>query len=71
MGKNRDGGERRAATDPAEKDAHLQLADIELQSARETRVALFRGQHDDIQPDAFGLHRAVDEKARPVVIVAR
>ena len=47
MWKNRDGAKRRAATDPTEKHAHLELANIEFQIARKPSVALFRRQRNN------------------------
>ena len=48
MRKHRDRGERRAATHPTEKDAHLELANVEFQIAGKTSMALFRRQRDDV-----------------------
>ena len=54
--KNRYGAERRATGDPAEKHAHLKLADIEFQRGAENLAwRCFGRQHDDVQIDTFGL----------------
>jgi hypothetical protein len=71
MRKYGDRGEWRAPACPAEKNAHLQLANVEFQIAGKPPVALFRGQGDAVQIDAFGLHSAVEQKTSPVVFVAR
>ena len=68
--KNRDRAKRRAPSHPAEKHAHLQLADVEFQIAGKPSVALFRRQRQDFKIDAFRLHGAVDEKSRAIVFVA-
>jgi hypothetical protein len=46
--KHRDRAKRRAATDPTEKDPHLELANVEFQIAGKPSMALFRRQRDDV-----------------------
>ena len=70
MRKHRDRGERRAAGHPTEKNAHLELANVEFQIARKPTVALLGRQRDDVQIDTLGLHRPVDQEACSVVFVA-
>ena len=70
VGKHRNRGERCAATHPAQKDAHLELAHVEFQIARKPAMALFRRQRDDFDIDTLRLHRAVDQEARSVIFVA-
>src|ERR1044071_10092024 len=55
MRENRDCPERRAAADPTEKHAHLQLAHVELQTAREAAMALLGRQREDFQVDPLRL----------------
>jgi hypothetical protein len=70
MREHGDRGERRASAHPTEKDAHLELANVEFQIARKPSVALLGGQRNDVEIDALGLHGAVDQEARPVIFVA-
>jgi hypothetical protein len=71
MRKHRDRFERRAAPHPAEKHPHLQLAHVELKIARKSPMALFGRERDNVQIEAFRLDGSVDQKARPIIFVAR
>src|SRR5262245_21888719 len=71
MRKHRDRGERRASSHPTEKNAHLELANVELQIAGKPSVTLFGRKRDDVQIDTLGLYSPIDQEARSVVFVAR
>src|SRR6476469_11070351 len=69
--KNRNRPERRTPADPAEKHAHLQLADVKFKTARKAPVALFGREREDVQIYPFRFDGAVNQKTGAVVFVAR